>query len=71
MTEPFNIKACNVINDHFLEVYLVAADISMSQAAIEVKEISGKQKESTSFPGEDSLDRLHSFPRWVMAKTRV
>ena len=56
MTEPINIKkAYNATNDHLLEAYLVAADNSMSQAATEVKEISEKQKESTSFQGEDSL----------------
>ena len=33
----------------------MAADESMSPAATEVKEISEKQKEITSFPGEDSL----------------
>ena len=54
-TEPINIKAYNAINNHLLEAYLVAADNSMSQAATEVKEISEKPKESTSFPGEDSL----------------
>ena len=60
MTEPINIKAYNAINDHLLEAYLVAADNSMSQAATEVKEISEKQKESTSFPGEDR-QVAHSF----------
>ena len=56
MTEPINIKTYNAINDHLLEAYLVATDNHrMSQAATEVKEISVKQKESTSFPGEDSL----------------
>ena len=54
MTEPINIKAYNAIFDHLLEAYLVAADNSMSQAATEVKEISEKQNESTSFPGEDT-----------------
>ena len=54
MTEPINIKACNAINDQLLEAYLVTADNRMSQAATEVKEISEKQKESTSFRGEDS-----------------
>ena len=37
MTEPINMKTYNVINDHLLEAYLVAADNSMSQAATEVK----------------------------------
>ena len=55
MTEPINIKAYNAINNHLLEAYLVAADNNMSQAATEVKEISEKQKEGTSSPGEDSL----------------
>ena len=55
MTEPINIKAYNPINDHLLEAYLTAADNSMSQASTEVKEISVKQKDSTSFPGADSL----------------
>ena len=55
MTEPINVKAYNAIRNHLLGVYLVAADNSMSQAATDVKEISEKQKESTSFPGEDSL----------------
>ena len=55
MTERSSIKAYNVINGHLLEAYLVAADNSMSQPATEVKVIGEKQKESTSFPGEDSL----------------
>ena len=55
MTEPINIKEYNAINDHLLVAYLLAADNSMSQAATKVKEISEKQKENTSFPGEDSL----------------
>ena len=55
MTDLISIKASNAINDHLLGAYLVAADNSMSQAATDVKEISEKQKESTSFPGEDSL----------------
>ena len=38
-----------------MQAYLLAADESMSPAATEVKEISEKQKEITSFPGEDSL----------------
>ena len=37
MTEPINMKAYSVINDHLLEAYLVAADNSMSQVATEVK----------------------------------
>ena len=46
MTEPINVKAYNVINDHLLEAYLAAADNSMSQtaSATETKEISEKQK---------------------------
>ena len=55
MTEPINIKVWNAINDHLLVAYLLPADNSMSQAATEVKKISKKQKESASFPGEDSL----------------
>ena len=55
MTEPVNVKAYNAINDHLLEAYLVAANNSMFQAVTEVKEISEKQEEGTSFPGEDSL----------------
>ena len=55
MTETINIKAYNAINDQLLEAYLVAADNSLSQAATGVKEISEKHKDSTSFPGEDSL----------------
>ena len=53
VTEPINIKAYNVIKNHLLEAYLVITDNSMSQAAT-AKEISEK-KETTSFPGEDSL----------------
>ena len=55
MTEPINVKAYNAIRNHLLGAYLVAADNSMSQAATDVKKISEKQNESTSFPGEDSL----------------
>ena len=46
MTEPINVKAYNVINDHLLEAYLAAADNSVSQtaSATETKEISEKQK---------------------------
>ena len=44
-----------LINFLILQAYLLAADESMSPAATEVKEISEKQKEITSFPGEDSL----------------
>ena len=39
----------------------MAADNSMSQAATEVKEISEKQKEDTSFPEEDSLTDCKVF----------
>ena len=46
MTEPINMKTYNVINDHLLEAYLVAADNSMSQAATEVKK-SVKNKKIT------------------------
>ena len=52
ITEPTSIKAYNYINDHLLEAYLTTTDNSMSQAATE---ISKKQKESTSVPGEDNL----------------
>ena len=46
MTEPINMKAYNVINDHLLEAYLVAADNSMSQVATDrSEEISEKQKD--------------------------
>ena len=55
MTEPINMKTYNVINDHLLEAYLVAADNSMSQAAIKFKEISEKH----SSPEEDSLHSFH------------
>ena len=55
MTEPMNMKTYNVINDHLLEAYLVAADNSMSQAAIKFKEISEKH----SSPEEDSLHSFH------------
>ena len=55
MAEPINIKAYNAINDHLLEIYLMVADNSMSEAATKVKEICEKQKESTSFPGDDRL----------------
>ena len=55
MTKPINIKAYNAINDHLLEAYLVAADNSMSQAAIKFKEISEKH----SSPEEDSLHSFH------------
>ena len=55
MTGPINIKAYNSINDHLLEAYLLTADNSMSQANTEVKLISEKQKDITSFTGEDSL----------------
>ena len=55
MTKPINIKAYNAFNDHLLEAYLVAADNSMSQAAIKFKEISEKH----SSPEEDSLHSFH------------
>ena len=45
MAEPINIKAYNAINDHLLEIYLMAAGNSMSEAATKVKEICEKQKE--------------------------
>ena len=61
MAEPINIKAYNAINDHLLEIYLMAAGNSMSEAATKVKEICEKQKESTSFPGDDRLTDC-SFP---------
>ena len=60
MTEPINIKAYNATNNHLLEAYLMAADNIMSQTATEVKEISEKQKESTSFPGKNKRYRKGS-----------
>ena len=53
MAEPINVKAYNAINNHLLEAYLVAADKSMLQGAIEVRETNEIQKEGTSSPGED------------------